>query len=114
MSRHNNNNNKKKKKINVSDQRGVRRPPERMAEHKIQSTSATDAVKRKGAVGASPHARDDDDDDEEAFDNFDSSPAVPRSKRLVVDLDPVPKFLKNLVDGWVPQGNPTDGPKPTN
>ncbi|KAK2075253.1 hypothetical protein P8C59_009396 [Phyllachora maydis] len=79
-------------------------PPERMAEHKIQSTSATDAVKRKGAVGASPHARDDDDDDEEAFDNFDSSPAVPRSKRLVVDLDPVPKFLKNLVDGWVPQG----------
>jgi len=27
---------------------------------------------------------------------------VPRSKRLVVDLDPVPKFLKNLVDGWAP------------
>jgi phosphopantothenate---cysteine ligase (ATP) len=22
----------------------------------------------------------------------------------VVDLDPVPKFLKNLVDGWAPQG----------
>ncbi|KAK6603263.1 DNA/pantothenate metabolism flavoprotein [Botrytis cinerea] len=43
-------------------------------------------------------------EDEEAFDNFDSSPAVPRSKRLIVDLDPVPKFLKNLVDGWAPEG----------
>ncbi|KXJ94176.1 DNA/pantothenate metabolism flavo protein [Microdochium bolleyi] len=39
-------------------------PPERMAEHKIQSTDA----------------------------------------RLIVDLDPVPKFLKNLVDGWAPEG----------
>ena len=27
---------------------------------------------------------------------------MPRSKRLVVDLDPVPKFLKNLVDEWAP------------
>jgi phosphopantothenate-cysteine ligase len=62
-------------------------PPDRMAEHKIQSTTATDRLQAA---------------DEEAFDNFDSSPAVPRSKRLVVDLDPVPKFLKNLVDGWAP------------
>ncbi|KAL8413611.1 hypothetical protein RB594_005032 [Gaeumannomyces avenae] len=65
-------------------------PPERMAEHKIQSTNALDP---------DPGA-----DDGETFDNFDSSPRVPRSKRLVVDLDPVPKFLKNLVDGWAPQG----------
>lgn len=41
---------------------------------------------------------------EEVFDNFDSSPAVPRSKCLVIDLDPVPKFLKNLVEGWSPEG----------
>ncbi|KAG0646948.1 Phosphopantothenoylcysteine synthetase [Hyphodiscus hymeniophilus] len=65
-------------------------PPERMVEHKIQSTNATDTQTEK--------------EDEEAFDNFDSSPAVPRSKRLIVDLDPVPKFLKNLVDGWAPEG----------
>ncbi|KAH7019917.1 DNA/pantothenate metabolism flavoprotein [Ilyonectria destructans] len=64
-------------------------PPDRMAEHKIQSTNAVDARKQE---------------DEETFDNFDSSPAVPRSKRLIVDLDPVPKFLKNLVDGWAPEG----------
>jgi len=23
---------------------------------------------------------------------------------LIIDLDPVPKFLKNLVDGWAPEG----------
>jgi phosphopantothenate-cysteine ligase len=43
-------------------------------------------------------------DEEETFDNFDSSPSIPRSKRLIIDLDPVPKFLKNLVDGWAPEG----------
>lgn len=64
-------------------------PPERMVEHKIQSTNAADIPADK---------------QEEVFDNFDSSPAVPRSKRLIVDLDPVPKFLKNLVDGWAPEG----------
>jgi len=66
-------------------------PPERMVEHKIQSTNAADAQAEK-------------ENEEEAFDNFDSSPAIPRSKRLIVDLDPVPKFLKNLVDGWAPEG----------
>lgn len=64
-------------------------PPERMVEHKIQSTNATDVK---------------DNEEEETFDNFDSLPAIPRSKRLIVDLDPVPKFLKNLVDGWAPEG----------
>ncbi|EFQ26709.1 DNA/pantothenate metabolism flavoprotein [Colletotrichum graminicola] len=94
-------------------------PQDRMAEHKIQSTNATESFGSGGAAapvkdnsnsngngngngngnrnGASP-------EDEETFDNFDSSPKVPRSKRLIVDLDPVPKFLQNLVDGWAPQG----------
>lgn len=62
-------------------------PPERMVEHKIQSTNAVD-----------------NDAEDEAFDNFDSSPRTPRHKRLIIDLDPVPKFLKNLVDGWAPEG----------
>jgi phosphopantothenate-cysteine ligase len=89
-----------------------------MAEHKIQSTDAADAVKKAsassrdastrnipllGPQSAAPSAKG-PGEDEETFDNFDSSPAVPRSKRLVVDLDPVPKFLKNLVDGWAPEG----------
>ncbi|PHH70366.1 hypothetical protein CDD82_7176 [Ophiocordyceps australis] len=68
-------------------------PPERMPEHKIQSTRLP-----THSDDASPDQQD------EEFDNFDSSPRVPRSKRLVIDLDPVPKFLKNLVDGWAPQG----------
>ena len=67
-------------------------PPERMVEHKIQSTNVVEKFAGK------------EKEDDEAFDNFDSSPIVPRSKRLIVDLDPVPKFLKNLVDGWAPEG----------
>ncbi|ESZ93246.1 phosphopantothenate-cysteine ligase-like protein [Sclerotinia borealis F-4128] len=76
-------------------------PPERMQEHKIQSTNATD-TNTPDARGS--EEKEIGEDEEEAFDNFDSSPAVPRSKRLIVDLDPVPKFLKNLVDGWAPEG----------
>jgi phosphopantothenate-cysteine ligase len=72
-------------------------PPDRMAEHKIQSTDAADAAKGGSGNGNA-------DGGEEEFDNFDSSPRVARSKRLVIDLDPVPKFLKSLVDGWAPQG----------
>ena len=96
-------------------------PPDRMAEHKIQSTDATDALKQKkqqeqqqqqqqppprqqGPTTITQEQRGNNNGEEEAFDNFDSSPAVPRSKRLIIDLDPVPKFLKNLVDGWAPEG----------
>jgi phosphopantothenate-cysteine ligase len=74
-------------------------PPERMSEHKIQSTDAVEALKKSQGVKARPPS-----EEEETFDNFDSSPSVPRSKSLVIDLDPVPKFLKNLVEGWSPQG----------
>lgn len=82
-------------------------PPDRMAEHKIQSTDAADAAKRTEAAAADdvdPAENDDEEEEEEeeAFDNFDSSPRVPRSKRLIVDLDPVPKFLHNLVSDWSP------------
>lgn len=74
-------------------------PPERMSEHKIQSTNAAESLQD----GAKPSSTSSGDDEAEAFDNFDASRA-PRSKRLVVDLDPVPKFLENLVDGWAPEG----------
>ena len=77
-------------------------PPERMSEHKIQSTDmaalAAAAAAAEGGGTSTPA------NGEEEFDNFDATPKVARSKRLVVDLDPVPKFLKNLVDGWAPQG----------
>ncbi|RAL66783.1 hypothetical protein DID88_007566 [Monilinia fructigena] len=76
-------------------------------EHKIQSTNATDASTLEVKGSEERERREDEEEEEEeeeVFDNFDSSPAVPRSKRLIVDLDPVPKFLKNLVDGWAPEG----------
>ncbi|KAJ4385099.1 Phosphopantothenate--cysteine ligase cab2 [Neurospora sp. IMI 360204] len=94
-------------------------PPDRMSEHKIQSTDAADFKKSSStSTSVAPSARATPAPgsgngngsgttgvvDEETFDNFDSSPTVPRSKRLVVDLDPVPKFLKNLVEGWSPEG----------
>ncbi|KAL9488137.1 hypothetical protein ACSS6W_000414 [Trichoderma asperelloides] len=76
-------------------------PPERLSEHKIQSTNIIEKLypKDKGSITPSSPI-----EDEEIFDNFDASPRVPRSKRLIIDLDPVPKFLKSLVEGWAPLG----------
>ncbi|KAK8877323.1 DNA/pantothenate metabolism flavoprotein [Apiospora arundinis] len=80
-------------------------PSDRMSEHKIQSTNATEGFKQQqGPTTIADKSRRNTDESEETFDNFDSSPAVPRSKRLIIDLDPVPKFLKMLVDGWAPEG----------
>ena len=53
-------------------------PKNRLAEHKIQS-SETSAGQEFDADGRG---------------------RTPASKKLVLDLDPVPKFLKRLVDGW--------------
>jgi len=62
-------------------------PRDRMVEHKIQSTEefAQDAQ----AKGTDP----------------DSKPPAARTegKSLIIDLEPVPKFLKQLVDGWAPE-----------
>ncbi|CAH0039344.1 unnamed protein product [Clonostachys solani] len=83
-------------------------PPERMAEHKIQSTDLGKRAQEAAAAAAGQDLNSADsskqDSEEEEFDNFDSSPRVPRSKRLIIDLDPVPKLLLNLVDGWAPRG----------
>ena len=79
-------------------------PPDRMAEHKIQSTDLAGPASQAapGPIVDAPAA---EYEEEEEFDNFDASPPrPPRAKRLVVDLDPVPKFLKNLKDGWCPDG----------
>jgi phosphopantothenate-cysteine ligase len=62
-------------------------PKDRLSEHKIQSTNV-DA-----------HGVDDEDRSRN-----DGRGLQPQSKKLIVDLDPVPKFLKRLVDGWAPNG----------
>ncbi|KAI9892356.1 MAG: hypothetical protein M1814_001557 [Vezdaea aestivalis] len=53
-------------------------PQDRMSEHKIQSSAFKSS---KGEI------------------HVDKA----QSQKLVIDLDPVPKFLKRLVDGWAPQ-----------
>lgn len=60
-------------------------PKDRLSEHKIQSSEADTAagVARKGPSG---------------------STGPPQGKQLMMHLDPVPKFLKDLVDGWAPEG----------
>ncbi|KAK4555417.1 Phosphopantothenate--cysteine ligase cab2 [Recurvomyces mirabilis] len=69
-------------------------PAERMVEHKIQSSedfhqrSSNGNGNGNGAGGG---------DGERA------PAAHMENTRLIIDLDPVPKFLKILVDGWAPQ-----------
>ena len=60
-------------------------PKDRLSEHKIQSSETAGQSNNNANLfldGESPQAT---------------------SKKLVIDLDPVPKFLKSLVDGWAPQ-----------
>jgi phosphopantothenate-cysteine ligase len=68
-------------------------PKDRMAEHKIQSSDVTEHDSHKT---------------ESYGEEMDAEPVSlvnsVRSRKLVVDLDPVPKFLKRLVDGWAPEG----------
>jgi phosphopantothenate-cysteine ligase len=68
-------------------------PRDRMVEHKIQSSDA-----------AASHSRNAEVFREETDLESDVSVTSVQSKKLVVDLDPVPKFLKRLVDGWAPEG----------
>jgi phosphopantothenate-cysteine ligase len=84
-------------------------PPDRMAEHKIQSTDVAEMFRREQDGGGRQQQQgqeeEQEEEEEEEFDNFDANPRVPRSKRLIVDLDPVPKFLESLVEGWAPSGS---------
>ena len=61
-------------------------PPSRMAEHKIQSGD-TGPVRTSGTS---------------AMSDPNDAPST-KSKKLIIDLDPVPKFLKALVDDWAPR-----------
>ena len=60
-------------------------PRDRLSEHKLQS-SETNRAGDDVELGSSGKAK------------------TSRGKQLLVNLDPVPKFLKNLVDGWAPEG----------
>ena len=72
-------------------------PRDRMAEHKIQSSEVTGADDQQ------------QEKDQKAADSTYTGGLEPHppthSKQLVVNLDPVPKFLHRLVDGWAPDGS---------
>jgi phosphopantothenate---cysteine ligase (ATP) len=59
-------------------------PADRMVEHKIQSSEEFNVSQPNGVHGKPPAAH-------------------MEGKQLVIDLDPVPKFLKLLVDRWAPR-----------
>ncbi|KAJ4286661.1 Phosphopantothenate--cysteine ligase cab2 [Kalmusia sp. IMI 367209] len=61
-------------------------PRDRMVEHKIQSNEEFSQGLGSGDGAAQAPA------------------ARTEGRKLVIDLEPVPKFLKQLVDGWAPDG----------
>jgi len=71
-------------------------PAQRMVEHKIQSSE--DFTHANGQAASSSSSSDRNGISES------TTPAAHMSgKSLVIDLDPVPKFLKQLVDAWAPR-----------
>lgn len=68
-------------------------PRSRMAEHKIQSGELP------------PHMRGSAISSDEIYTGENEENPSSNSKKLVVNLDPVPKFLHQLVDGWAPEGS---------
>ncbi|CAI7578681.1 unnamed protein product [Penicillium glandicola] len=68
-------------------------PRSRMAEHKIQSGELP------------PHMQGSAISSDEIYTGENEAKPSSNSKKLVVNLDPVPKFLHQLVDGWAPEGS---------
>ncbi|KAJ5738461.1 DNA/pantothenate metabolism flavoprotein C-terminal [Penicillium malachiteum] len=69
-------------------------PRSRMAEHKIQSSELPANLDNSSAIGS-----------QEIYTGENEVQPPKSQKKLVVNLDPVPKFLHRLVDGWAPDGS---------
>ncbi|KAJ6009395.1 hypothetical protein N7499_005196 [Penicillium canescens] len=68
-------------------------PRSRMAEHKIQSMEIPANFQDNNAVNSNDIYTGENEEEPSS------------RKKLVVNLDPVPKFLHRLVDGWAPEGS---------
>lgn len=84
-------------------------PRDRMAEHKIQSSEIPAHLTNSNGTPATASAEDTIQDDD-VYTGYNEEPTATaeeehRSKKLIIDLDPVPKFLHRLVDGWAPEGS---------
>ncbi|KAF8426052.1 DNA/pantothenate metabolism flavoprotein [Tirmania nivea] len=77
-------------------------PPSRMVEHKIQSGEILQSVlaRRKDGEAAKVVVKDEEGEQESENEVVKAAPGA--RQKLVIDLDPVPKFLKKLVEAWAP------------
>lgn len=75
-------------------------PRDRMAEHKIQSSEVAKQSPSSGKQEQEQEPKD-ESEEEDGREQKDQQ----QSKKLVINLYPVPKFLHRLVDGWAPDGS---------
>lgn len=89
-------------------------PRDRMAEHKIQSSNEIPLPRKQSSAKSDSAAHADSNPDstsailpeDQIYTGFNDPNGPPRHpKKLIVDLDPVPKFLHRLVNGWAPAGS---------
>lgn len=78
-------------------------PRDRMVEHKIQSSNEP-FNPDKNNNNDTP-AKDSKIPSDKIYTGFNEPQPPTQSKKLVIDLDPVPKFLQRLVNGWSPPGS---------
>ncbi|OJJ44238.1 hypothetical protein ASPZODRAFT_71951 [Penicilliopsis zonata CBS 506.65] len=76
-------------------------PRDRMVEHKIQSSEIPDSVRQQ----QQQQGQEDAIDPADVYTGENEAQPPTNSKKLIIDLDPVPKFLHRLVDGWAPDGS---------
>ncbi|WEW57448.1 Phosphopantothenate--cysteine ligase cab2 [Emydomyces testavorans] len=80
-------------------------PRDRMAEHKIQSSNESPLYKEQPNAAAHTETTSAVLPDN-IYTGFNDRTETPKhQKKLIVDLDPVPKFLHRLVTGWAPAGS---------
>ncbi|KAK2757264.1 hypothetical protein FQN54_004778 [Arachnomyces sp. PD_36] len=93
-------------------------PRDRMSEHKIQSGIGSPPRKPKDAPTTTKPTTSDPNTTplphldpniaiavEDIYTGENEAVPPTHSKKLIIDLDPVPKFLHQLVDGWAPDGS---------
>ena len=77
-------------------------PPSRMVEHKIQSGEIPQSVLAEMKDGEAAKVVMKDGGREKGSEEEVVKAAPGAGQKLVIDLDPVPKFLKKLVEAWAP------------
>lgn len=82
-------------------------PRERMAEHKIQSSEIPAHLTTTNTATKTEEEEEETIQDDDVYTGYNEEAEAEehKSKKLIIDLDPVPKFLHRLVDGWAPEGS---------